>query len=149
MRARAFRTCICMCWGSARSRGLRASYFFTMTGVPERRGVKKALGHSVGQADTTVRGRMRRNVTFMHGVAALEKHGEGHARAVEMRPGRTAILAGVDIRFRDIAEAVHVIAETESRYDPCFSRPPDNGPAESKTRACRWKRSIRRQPFFP
>ena len=47
----------------------------------------------------------------MHGVAAPEKHGVGHARAVEMRASWPRIFSGIDIGFRDVAEVVHVIAE--------------------------------------
>src|SRR5205807_6910371 len=51
----------------------------------DRRVIKEDVGHSLRQTDATVRGGVRRNVTLMHGVAAPEKHGVGHASAVEMR----------------------------------------------------------------
>ncbi len=58
-----------------------------------------------------MRSRIGRNVTLMHGVAAPEKHGVGHARAVEVRATRPRILAGINIRFCDVAEVVDIIAE--------------------------------------
>jgi hypothetical protein len=80
-------------------------------GRSQRCGVKKDLGYLVWEADAAMGGGIRRNVTLMHGVAAFEKHGEGHARAVEMRAGGPGIFARIDIRFHDIAEVVHIIAE--------------------------------------
>ena len=90
---------------------------------------------------------MRRDVTLMHGVAAPEKHGEGHARAVEMRCRADGDPCGSRHSISRHCRSRPHNRRTESRYDPCFSRPPDSGPAESKTRACRWKRSIRRRRF--
>ena len=74
------------------------------------RGVKKNLGDYGRQTDAPVRSGIRRDVTLVHGVAAFEKHGVRHARAVEMGPGRAPI-AGIDVRYHDIAELVHVVAE--------------------------------------
>jgi hypothetical protein len=48
----------------------------------------------------------------VHGVAAPEKHGVRHSRAVEMRARRAPILARIDIRYDDITKVVHVIAES-------------------------------------
>jgi hypothetical protein len=47
----------------------------------------------------------------MHRVTAAEKHRVGHSRAIVMRTRRFAVLPRVDIRFHDVAEIVHVIAE--------------------------------------
>lgn len=57
-----------------------------------------------------MRSGIRWDVSLMHGVTSFEKHGERHAGAVEPRPGRAAI-AGIDIRYDDVAKFVHVIAE--------------------------------------
>jgi hypothetical protein len=74
------------------------------------RGIEKKLGDYGRQTDASVRSGICRDVTLVHGVTALEKHGVGHARAVEMGPRRAAI-AGIDIRYDDVAKVVHVIAE--------------------------------------
>ncbi|HYJ05176.1 MAG TPA: hypothetical protein VEX43_08580 [Chthoniobacterales bacterium] len=74
------------------------------------RGIEKKLGDYGRQTDASVRSGIWRDVTLVHGVTAFEKHGVRHARAVEMGPGRAAI-AGIDIRYDDIAKVVHVITE--------------------------------------
>ena len=76
-----------------------------------RRVVIEMVGHSLRQTDATVRGRIRRHVTLMHGVTAPEKHGVGHASAIEMRTSWPRIFPGIDIRFCDVAEVVNIIAE--------------------------------------
>lgn len=47
----------------------------------------------------------------MHRVAAPEKHGERHPRAVVVRAGRPGILPHVDIRFHHVPSVVHEIAK--------------------------------------
>jgi hypothetical protein len=74
------------------------------------RSIEKKLGDHGRQTDAPVRSGIRWDVTLVHGVAALEKHGVRHAGAVETGPGRAAI-AGIDIRDNDVAKVVHVIAE--------------------------------------
>jgi hypothetical protein len=58
---------------------------------------------------------------LVHGVAAFKKHRVGHARAVEVRPGRAPIFAGIDIRFHDGTGLVHKIAKP--RRDMIFVLP--------------------------
>jgi hypothetical protein len=47
----------------------------------------------------------------MHRVAAPEKHRIRHAGAIVVRAGRLGIFPRVDIRFNDVTEIIHVIAE--------------------------------------
>ena len=52
-----------------------------------------------------------RDVSLVHRIAAAEKHRVGHARAIVMAAGWFTVLAGIDVRFHDAAEIIHVIAE--------------------------------------
>jgi hypothetical protein len=52
-----------------------------------------------------------RDVSLVHRIAAAEKHRVGHARAIVMTAGRFTVLARIDVRFHDVAEIIHVIAE--------------------------------------
>ena len=100
---------------SGKRRGVHNSFLFDDDRRADRRVVEKGLGHSLGKTDATMRCRIRRDVSLVHGVAASEKHGERHSGAVVMRPRRLGILANIDIRFHDIAEIVDVI--TKNRRD--------------------------------
>jgi hypothetical protein len=73
--------------------------------------VEKCLRHFFGDANTTVRCRVRRDVALMHRVTAAEEHRIRHPRPIVMRAGRFGILAHIDIGFHDIAKIVHVVAE--------------------------------------
>jgi hypothetical protein len=75
------------------------------------RGIEESLGHSLRQANATVRRGVRWDITLVHRVAAPEKHRERHPRPIVMRARRSGVFARVDIRFHDIAGIVHVIAE--------------------------------------
>jgi len=77
----------------------------------DRRVVEKRLGHAHRQTNATVRRGVGRDVTLVHRVAAAEKHRVRHARAIVMAARRSAILSRIDIRFHDVAEIVHIIAE--------------------------------------
>lgn len=73
--------------------------------------IEKRLGHSRGEANATMGGGVGRDVSLVHRIAAAEKHRVGHARAIVMAAGRFTVLAGIDVRFHNGAEIVHVIAE--------------------------------------
>src|SRR6266478_4244279 len=81
-------------------------YWCANRGVFEER-----LGHPSRQANATVRRGIRRDIALMHGVAASEEHGIRHLGAVEMRAGRPAVLAHVDIRSHHVAVIIDVITE--------------------------------------
>jgi hypothetical protein len=76
-----------------------------------RRVIEKRLGHSRGEANTTMGCGVGRDVSLVHRKAAAEKHRVGHARTIVMAAGRFAVLADIDVRFHDAAEIIHVIAE--------------------------------------
>ncbi len=52
-----------------------------------------------------------RNITLVHGVAAIKEHRIRHLGAIEMRPRWPAIFADVDVRSHDVAPVIDVVSE--------------------------------------
>ena len=104
-----------------------------------RGGVEEDLGHFPGQTDATVRSRVRRDVTLMHGVAAPEKMAKGYGPHERMRGGRLSC-AKSTFDFKRLPVVVHIIP-TGSRYGRCF---PATDVARGSRKAGCVRRLIRR-----
>jgi hypothetical protein len=69
------------------------------------------LRHSFRHPYAAVRCGKWRNIPLVHRVPAIEEHGIGHSRAIEMCARRPAVFARIDIRSHHVPVIIHVITE--------------------------------------